>query len=350
MIRVVYFGTYDTDYSRNRVLIKGLKENGIEVIECHFGLWKLVKRNDYGLLNLIKLIVLFPYCFLKLLIKYSKVGQHDRVIVGYPGFIDMLYARLIVRGKPLIFDAFLSLYDSIVIDRANVQQNTFKAKMLYYIEKKAYRNADIVLYDTQVHINYVSELFNITPAKFVVVPIGADDTYFKPAKLGNANNVVWWGTHIPLQGFEYIWAAVVDTKTKLTAIGPVINLPAANIKYLGFIHTENLGRIAQDSGIALGIFGRTPKTQRVVPNKVFEAMALGMPVITADTEAIKDAGIIHKESAYLVPTANIAALRAAIKDLAHDKPLRDKIAKGGLALYQAKYTPKQIVKDLLERI
>ena len=33
-IKVCYFGFYNPDYSRNRELIRGLKENGVEVIEC----------------------------------------------------------------------------------------------------------------------------------------------------------------------------------------------------------------------------------------------------------------------------------------------------------------------------
>ena len=39
---VCYFGTYSKDegYTRNRVIIKGLKENGVQVQECHVDLWK----------------------------------------------------------------------------------------------------------------------------------------------------------------------------------------------------------------------------------------------------------------------------------------------------------------------
>src|SRR5262249_22149328 len=36
---ICYWGTYDRDYPRNRVLINGLKASGAEVTECHFPLW-----------------------------------------------------------------------------------------------------------------------------------------------------------------------------------------------------------------------------------------------------------------------------------------------------------------------
>jgi len=38
-MRVVYWGTYDTGKPRNRIMISGLRENGVEVIECHAEVW-----------------------------------------------------------------------------------------------------------------------------------------------------------------------------------------------------------------------------------------------------------------------------------------------------------------------
>ena len=34
-MRVCYFGTYRAEYSRNQIMIEGLRRNGVEVIECH---------------------------------------------------------------------------------------------------------------------------------------------------------------------------------------------------------------------------------------------------------------------------------------------------------------------------
>ena len=38
-LRVCYFGTYRANYSRNQIMIEGLRCNGVEVIECHETLW-----------------------------------------------------------------------------------------------------------------------------------------------------------------------------------------------------------------------------------------------------------------------------------------------------------------------
>ena len=33
-LKILYFGFYDPNYARNSVLISGLRQNGVEVIEC----------------------------------------------------------------------------------------------------------------------------------------------------------------------------------------------------------------------------------------------------------------------------------------------------------------------------
>ncbi len=40
IMKVCYWGTYDKGYLRNKILITGLRENGVEVVECHAGIWR----------------------------------------------------------------------------------------------------------------------------------------------------------------------------------------------------------------------------------------------------------------------------------------------------------------------
>ncbi len=42
-LRVCYFGTFRDNYSRNQIMIEGLRRNGVEVLECHARLWQGVE-------------------------------------------------------------------------------------------------------------------------------------------------------------------------------------------------------------------------------------------------------------------------------------------------------------------
>src|SRR3990167_10336608 len=94
---VLYFGTYDPEYSRNAVLISGLRQSGVEVIEC--------RDSSPGIRK-----------FINLFKKHRQLkNQYDVMVVVFLGQQIVPFAKIISR-KPIVFDAFLSLYDSNVFD------------------------------------------------------------------------------------------------------------------------------------------------------------------------------------------------------------------------------------------
>jgi glycosyltransferase involved in cell wall biosynthesis len=367
--KVVYFGTYDQEYSRNRIIIKGLQDNQIEVVECHYPLWDKVKRNDYSISNLIKLAFWWPICFVSLLVQYDKLltlgkkNDIDYIIVGYPGFLDIGLLNTVlsltygaINQRPIvIFDAYLSWYDSVVIDRQNVDSKTEKAKAIFSIEKRAYRTVDCILLDTNEHISYVSQLFEVPRYKFIRVPIGADDTIFRYTPRDYTHNeLLWWGTYIPLQGVETLIASISGA-THLTMVGDgqmknQMIKNHKNIQYWPKLPQSEIVKMSSDYGIAMGIFGSTSKADRVVPNKVYEALALGMPVITADTLAVRELGIKSGIHAITVPPGDPTKLKEAIERLSSDKRLRERISKAGNKLFKQRFTPKAVVQELIEAI
>lgn len=183
-MRICYLGTYDRRRPRNRNIIKGLRQNKIEVLECHYSPWGEVedKSTLHGpfkkLLVLLRFIMVYP-C---LIFKYLLTESHDAVIVGYLGHIDMFIARPLasLRRKPLIFDAFLSLYDTVVNDRKLSSPDGFIGRSCFFIDKTACRMADIVLLDTDAHIDYFVNTFHLPREKFRRVFVSADESLFYP--------------------------------------------------------------------------------------------------------------------------------------------------------------------------
>ena len=102
------------------------------------------------------------------------------------------------------------------------------------------------------------------------------------------------------------------------------------------------------ASVCLGIFGDTEKTQRVIPNKVYEALAIGKPIITADTPAIRE--LLSEEAAMLVPAANPRAIADAILALRAEPARRERLANAGAEIFQNRLRARQIVGDLLEKL
>ena len=117
-MRVCYFGTYEKDYPRNRVIIKSLRKKGIDVVECHYPIWERQSDKTGSYLSAFSLLVLlirllFGYMFL--IAKFLRVGNFDYLMVGYIGQADVYLARMLLlfRRKPLVFNPLISINGNV---------------------------------------------------------------------------------------------------------------------------------------------------------------------------------------------------------------------------------------------
>lgn len=348
-MKVCYFGIYDKNYSRNKILISGLRKNGVEVIECNSRKHSLLKYFD-------------------LISQYWKLRkQIDIMIIGFPGQTIMPLAKLICRKK-IIFDAFLSLYDSMIFDRKLAPEKSLKAKYYWFLDWLSCKLADKVLLDTNEHINYFIKTFKIKSEKFHRIFIGADNVVFYPRVIKKNTDkfiVHFHGTYIPLQGIKYIIEAaniLKDENIIIRLIGngqeyksikekiSYFNLQD-KIELVNFVPIEKISEYISESDICLGIFGDTLKTKRVIPNKIYECIAMKKPVITADTQAIREIFQDNKQLA-LCKISNGESLAEKILELKNNLELREKLSINGFNMYKNKFCPKILgleLKNILKK-
>ncbi len=342
-MRVLYFGSYDPNYSRNNILISGLRQNGVEVLECH--------DRSPGLKK-----------FINLYKKHRELkNKYDAMVIGFAGHQIVPFAKLITR-KPVIFDAFLSVYDSNIFDRKLASRYSFKALYYWLLDWLSIKLADVVLFDTYQHINYAVSEFGVRKNKFKRIFIGAQDDIFYPRKDPRQKNdkfvVFFHGSFIPLQGIEYIIKAakILENQNDIEFIifgggqvkeEMVRRARDLNIQNITFMPHTPIKGVAEEVGsadVCLGIFGNTTKTQRVIPNKVYECLAAKKPIITADTPAIRE--LFTEEDLMLVKAADEKSLADTVMRLKENTDLAEKLAESGYKKVKEHAVPLILGKEL----
>lgn len=262
----------------------------------------------------------------------------DALIVGYPGQFDLPAARRAARGRPVIFNPLVSLADTLVGDRGRFRAGSLAARALETIDRRAFRAADVVVADTAAQARFFAELAGL--GEVPVCFVGAEDRLFQPGWSPPERFVALFiGKLIPLQGVDTILAAArlaPEVDFRIVGSGqldPLLRTRPPNVAHVAWLEYEELPQALRRAGCALGIFGKTGKAQRVIPNKAFQALACGAPIVTADTPAAREL-LVDGESALLVPAGEPEALAAAVRRLASDAGLAMRIATGGRTAYE----------------
>lgn len=304
-------GNYGPNYPRNRTVISCMQSLGWQVIEFH------------------------PHLSAIADLEARLHGFHDIDMVWVPCFRqrDLRAAARWAkpRGIPVIFDPLISAYDKQVFEKEKFQSNGWRARRLLNWERRLFQLADIVIADTRCHRDYFIDTLGCEPQRLKVIPVSAEEDLFYPTEKP-ANTVpefLFFGTFIKLQG------PTVIAEASTCYAGPPIQLtflgdgperatceeicranPNAKVKVLfeDWMPFEELpGRIHQ-ADVCLGVFGSGDKARRVIPNKVYQALACGKPVITRKGDAYPELNPTEK-SLVFIEEANPSALAREMAEL-----------------------------------
>ena len=354
-MRVLYYGTYEQDYPRNAQVISCLRGAGVDVIERHARLWERRRHKwSLGLGAMLRV----AGAETKLIVG-ARRERFDAVIVGYPGHFDMPAARRLARRKPLVFNPLVSLWDSLVTDRGRFSAGSPAAGVLRQIDRIAFKRADLVVADTVQHARFFAEEFDVPRDRLEVCFVGAEERLFRPGWQPREQfRALFVGKLIPLHGLETILAAaeiVPEIPFRIVGSGQLdelLEIRPTNVEWVRWIDYEQLPEEIQSAGCALGIFGTSDKAARVIPNKAYQAIACGTPLVTGDTPAAREL-LRDGESALLVPPGDPDALADAVRRLAGDTGLARRIGEGGLEAYREQASEEILGarwRELLERL
>lgn len=279
MPTLLWWGRSDPDYSRNKIILSLFEQLGWQIRFFH------PVSSGLGLAQ----------AFL------SRLQIPDLIWVPCFRQRDMRAALYWGRrwGRPLVFDPLISAYQKEVYEKQRWGPEEKAAIRLRRWEGELFRRADLVIADTHLHAEFYRRALKVDARKISVIHVGADERMFKPTPLDIGKmpiEVLFYGSFLSLHGPEVIIeaAAIMDRQEiRWTLLGDgdiksQLQEKAGRLKHVRFepwIEYERLPQRISRAHIVLGIFGTTPKAAMVIPNKVFQAMALGRPLITRESDA-----------------------------------------------------------------
>ena len=349
-MRLLFISGRESSYTRNAVILKGLRENGIEIIECTDPSGSYLFR--------------YPKTFGKFIFKRKE--DFDLIFIGFFGQPLVPIIKKLT-DKPIIFDAFLSAYDTMCFDRKKFSPQSLGGRFFYWLDKHSCELANTILLDTNAHIDYFVNTFGLEREKFQRVFVGADDSVFYPRDIRKNDNkftVFYYGTYRPLQGIEYIIKAAKklesygDIEFEIVGKGPEYKknmqlaeeMKVKNIHFIDWIQYEKLPLEIAKADVCLGgHFSDIDKAKRTIAGKTFQFIAMKKPVIIGNSPANREL-FEDRKNALLIEHGNAADLADAILELEENEKLREKIADGGYRTFREKCIPKVIGKKLKEEL
>jgi glycosyltransferase involved in cell wall biosynthesis len=335
-MRIIYFGIFDPDFSRNKVFRDALALSGVDVeIMSERGkgagkYWRLARR-------------------------LMRAAPYDAVIVGYPGYTSVPFARLFSR-RPVIFDALCTYYEGQVLSRNAYKGNPLGLLWCRFIDRLSVMLSDIVLVETEAQRRHFLDRFGLAEGKVATLYTGVDESSFGstvPTAKTGPFTVVFRGRITDEAGVEHVIEAAkllegTGIDFKIIGFGwgePVERARQAIARYkptnLAWIErklpVEELVRELSSASLSLGQFGDNDRLARTIPHKAFESMLLRIPYVTAEAEGIKEA-FTDKTTGFFVPACDARALSQKIRFLREHYKEALETANAAHAVYEQRFS------------
>jgi glycosyltransferase involved in cell wall biosynthesis len=356
--RVLVIGTFDPTTPRARQWFRLLDRLGCDVEVMNVGSW----GSDRASATAASPVTMLGGVVLGLL----RAARHlctcrrpDLVVFLYPGHLDACVLGPIARLRrvPAVLDVFISLHDTVIVDRGLRSSRSLAAFATRALDTLACWSVRSVVVDTPEHADFFARFTHRDRSHFAVLWVGAEEARFVTADdPGDDAPILWYLTYIPLHGFDTVARAaallagdgrmfrlVGDGQERAAAEELAAELGLTNVEFVSPVPESELPDEIAQASICLGVFGTSDKAARVVPNKVFQCAASGRAIVTAAT-----AGVINAfgDALVTVPAGDPIALAAAVRDLRG--PMRLTIAKRARAVFEQRYSEVALADSLAE--
>lgn len=287
-------------------------EHGIEVADLacwlpeDFHLWQLSKGHLLTrLCSLFRLLVATFTSFIRL---RRRVSSKDIVYIPYPSlfFLWVFSFTRRERRPSLISDSYIYIWDTMFRDRYPAGGGGYLSRLLFKIEARALRTADVLIVDTLANAADLAEIYKgirppvACPLALPLVQRTQDlkTPFLHPSKI----NVLFVGTLIPLHGVEIIIAAAQHLAGRSDIHITIVGKGQLSQVLEGFMESKpgnvtwksdwmdalEMQRYIDQADFCLGIFSGNEKSRRVFPFKLYWYLSRGKAVINQDVFSLPE--------------------------------------------------------------
>lgn len=272
----------------------------------------------------------------------------------FQGPTAWLLARL--KGCPFLLEV-RDLWPAFAV-AVGVLKNPFLIRISEWLEKFLYRHADHVMVNSPGFVEHVTER---GANDVTLIPNGADPAMFNPESKGAAFRemhnlanhfvVLYAGAHGMSNDLDIVVKAAEllkddpsirilllgsgKEKPRLKADAKALNLD--NLIFLPPVPKLEMCEALAGSDACLAILKPIEMYKTTYPNKVFDYMAAGRPVILAIDGVIKQV-VEDANAGVAIPPGDPAALASAIRTLAGAPALCQKLGKNGRNIVETKFS------------
>lgn len=283
--------------------------------------------------------------------------DRDLVYLPYPAPLTLWWLSFIPRRwRPLcVGDSFISLWDSTFRDRSRAKGAGLLSSLARRLERRSLRAATVLLVDTERNRREFIQNFGLDPKRVRSLPLSIDETLFQardnPDSVGGERiRVLFVGTLVPLHGIATLLSAIelLADRSGLefrlvgdgqdSAIVEEFVRRTAPRNFTWVREWQSLDAIASEihsADICLGVFGGSGKASRVLPFKLYYALAAGKPIVTQAAYSLPEG--VPSLPAVLVSGEGRAELAAGLAEsiamLASDPERRAALSSAGADYY-----------------
>jgi len=253
-----------------------------------------------------------------------------------------IIAKFLFRKKLIVRQGYqLSIF---------AQKKGIKLLIIRFLEKLAYRNADVIIVTSKRDKKYIEEKYNILSEKIKYIPNYINTELFKPLNIPKENRICFVGRLEEQKNLFNLIKAISDLDIKLVIFGngsqkkDLENFSKrlkADVEFKENIPNKDLPKEFNKSKLFI-----LPSLYEGCPKVLLEAMACGLPVVGANVYGINEI-IKDKENGCLCGT-DAFPIRKAVIEVLNNKGLQKKLSKNARKTILEDFNLEKIMEKEIE--